>query len=147
MSGSNRNSKVFLCCFCGILIKSNRANLTRHEQIHEKNVKRVKCVHCEVTFHNKTNYWSHWKQTHRDRIMPDSLCYVLEQPKPRRKAIKNTSEILSERAKKPIDSEISNAVNLAEKTELKIEDMISRCLKRYPFFGEMKFEEDGTKPI
>lgn len=142
-----KNRRVFLCCFCGLLIQSNRANLNRHEQLHSKNVKIMKCVRCGKTFNNKTNFWLHWEKQHGKSIMPDSICcHVKErhmEPTVKKRVYKNIAEISIQKnthSGGPIDFHILNAVNLVHKIKVNInmQKTIDQCLVSDPFFGQTK---------
>lgn len=136
------NSKnIFLCCFCGILIKSNRSNLTRHEQLHSKNLKRIKCVCCDQTFNNKNNFWSHWEREHGEPILPNQLCcHEYEEPNLKKRVNRATAEIQNGKYVRSTDSYILNTMNSVKNADVKIDlrEIIYRCLIQNPFFGQLE---------
>lgn len=119
----------FLCCYCGIFIKKNRANIDRHEKLHKPLIKKIKCskINCNVTFQNKSSYVKHWNDKHPNENIPDGLDLVNEKPK--LKKIKRNIHTV----KKPITS------SAVTKIDLKLEDIINHCLMREPSFGELKW--------
>lgn len=130
----------YLCVFCGIFIRTSLAHLARHEKLHAEKVPRVKCLAsgCSKTFHNKDNYWLHWKRTHGDTVMPDKIVYVDETPKSRKNKYKY--EYKSKDNEWPIDFFILNKMNLVQTQGLNLRNIVSFCLIREPNFGQITFE-------
>lgn len=113
----------FLCCYCGIFIKKNRANLNRHEKLHEEFIEKIKCAmeKCEETFQNKSNYWAHWRLKHPNKTMPNTLDFV-----------KKKSTL-----KKNIVEKKSAPSNAISSIGFEITSVILECLMREPLFGEL----------
>lgn len=142
--------KFFLCRFCGTKIQSSRTNLDRHEKRHASHVSKIQCAakNCGLTFSNKSYYWTHWTQIHREMKMPDFLIYgeeVKKQRKPYTRKVIEVAEGVSgnggasddrkdnrEKLEKPNDFLIFNI----EHTEnLDMKNLIEDCLVRDPFYG------------
>lgn len=77
MSSKEKDSKIFLCCFCGITIKTNRYNLDLHEKSHGQYISKIRCAakDCDSLLANKRNYFNHWAKYHNQITMPDFLIY------------------------------------------------------------------------
>lgn len=69
-----RKQKSFLCSFCGVF----RTRIERHEKLHEKVSKKIKCAaeNCEITFQHKWKYYEHWDKKHQDLPVPEKLIYI-----------------------------------------------------------------------
>lgn len=137
----------FLCSFCGLKIMSNLTNLKRHEKLHQDLVKRVKCAaeNCGSTFARKQTYYNHWKTAHQNIRMPDGLHFVVEPSKVSAKRIFKVDAAQNESGDDqpieiPIDFAILHAVGLIQNVEIKVKDVMGRCLNREPFFGQMKLK-------
>lgn len=132
-----KREPLFLCCFCGALIKKNRNNLERHEKLHSETIKRIKCSSCKSTFSNKANYWKHWMQKYKDIIMPNALDTVIKPGKEPKAIIKRTLKMVEREGKstdeKPTDFYILNALGLIHKVETKIKIKGIDA----PFFGKL----------
>lgn len=117
----------FLCCFCGIFIKKNRANLTRHEQLHEMTTKKLLCEmeDCGKKFQNKSNYAKHWKQKHAKQTMSDVANSVEKYPE---KMIRKREE-----------SGTSNGLSDSSIISFNIEDVMKKCLALEPYFGKLLY--------
>lgn len=142
MSGVNKEPIVFLCCYCGIKIQKNFANLKRHEQIHT-NHKKVNCAAktCGKVMHRQ-HYWAHWEKQHKLIQMPDDLKFVDvmgHQPKGKRNNANETIEPkLKMTPEKPNNFYVLNALGLIHKVETKIENIFLHCFMKDPFFGDLK---------
>lgn len=118
-----RKPVEFLCCKCGIFIQSNKNNLKRHEQSHEKNVLKIKCAieNCVSTFVNKQNYYAHWQHKHNKIVMPDVLNRVIQPSK-----YSNKTKFKSSGVKQTFDNEqpteffVLNTLGLRHNFETKI---------------------------
>ena len=122
--------KLFLCCYCGIFIKQNIANLKRHEKIHQKCVQVIKCgqQNCRETFHNKSNYERHWFNKHKNEKMPDGLNFIETMPKKTRKMCEKKNQMPA------------NAQTLSTpRIEYQMENVMRKCLIREPFFGKLQY--------
>lgn len=124
--------KKFLCSFCGIFIKKNRANLDRHENLHQPLIRKIKCAekNCVITFQTKSSYAKHWNDQHPNKKMPDGLEFVNEKPK--LKKIKRNIHTV----KKVITS------NVASKNDFKLKSIITNCIMREPLFGKLLWNGD-----
>lgn len=136
------NKTNFLCCFCGLIITSNRRSLDRHERLHDETIQKFKCCakNCRSTFQNKTNYYVHWHLKHKGSVMPDYFEYIYEKRKPKLKFQRfeipneNISKVVN--IEKVIDLDISSA-DMITATGVKIENVINNCFMREPCFGQM----------
>lgn len=54
----------FKCGICGLVIRSKRANLQRHVQLHGPIVNRLKCISCQQTLSNQFNFKTHCQRVH-----------------------------------------------------------------------------------
>lgn len=158
MSSKKKDSILFLCCFCGITIKSSRYNLDVHERLHGQYISRIRCAakNCGSTFADKRTYGNHWAKFHSDIIMPDFLNYC-DEPN-QNKGAKRTSAAKTRTAKK--DGAIENPINgerresqshrnedggdstakcekPSELLNINIENAIQDCLLRDPFYGHL----------
>lgn len=126
--------KYYLCAICGLFIRSSITHLVRHEKLHAEKVSRVKCLatECDKTFHNKDNYWLHWKRTHGEVTMPDKIVYVSETPKLRGKIQHKSTQCSKSNDTEPIDFFVLNKMNLVQKNGLKLKSVVSFCLEREP---------------
>lgn len=132
---SVNEEKLFLCSFCGLFIKKNRANLIRHENLHKTIVGKILCSACESTFQNKTNYWNHWVKKHIGKIMPNTLNTVKEHTKYKTKyKERRKNQIISVEFDGKCPDFVMN-VNV-EDTKFDINEIISQCYMRDPFFGK-----------
>lgn len=142
MSEAKVEPIVFLCCYCGIKIKKNFANLKRHEKIHT-NHQKVKCAAktCGKIVH-KHHYWTHWKNQHKSIQMPDELNFVDimgHQPKANRNKEHETNESeLRMAPEKPNNFYVLNCLGLIHKVETKIEHVFPHCFTKDPSFGDLK---------
>lgn len=73
-------NKIFLCSFCGESICTNKANLIRHEKIHNTEIRKIVCKAqgCGATFKHKSDYYRHWSHKHKYLVIPDGLDYITE---------------------------------------------------------------------
>lgn len=128
----------YLCCYCGVFIKKNRANLDRHEKLHEELINKIKCAikKCEATFQNKSNYWAHWKLKHSNKTMPNSFNFV-EMKTKRRKM--NRNHIYEDKNTATANGfEFELELNSESAIAFEFNNVKIECLMREPFFGELR---------
>lgn len=136
---SEKKEKIFICSFCGARIKTNKANLRRHEKIHGRKIQKIKCAvnACAVTFQQKSDYYSHWKKFHDAIVMPDGFQYVTEDTKKYRRKFRQNIETSSDSIR-PIDFFLLNSLGLMEKEGLNVKLV---KLQADPFFGQLSFSD------
>lgn len=161
MSSKKRDSIFFLCCFCGITIKSSRYNLDLHEKLHGKYISKIQCAakNCGSSFADKRSYENHWLKYHGDTIMPDFLNYC-DEPN-QKKGAKRTSirktgaagaakkvgsveTVIKGEASESRNDRNEDGRGGAAKCEkpsdflnINIEQTIQNCLLRDPFYGHL----------
>lgn len=151
MSTEEKKRKIFLCCFCGIRIHSTRFNLDQHEKLHGSQITKIKCAakQCDSTLANKSIYWRHWNDKHRELTMPDFIIYVdVPAGRSRRtglaKKIKREGEGRAGRATKMMmnkqaaqekhsKNEAPNDLNFD------IQNAIEDCLLQDPYYGCLNY--------
>lgn len=113
--------KIFLCCICGIFIQSNLNNLLRHEKIHERSSKKIKCCACSAAFIQKYDYYRHWNNKHKEIIMPDRLDYVEEQNRPYRRKVSKKNDKTVPTSSRQTDFFLLNYLGLVDKKAINIQ--------------------------
>lgn len=131
-------SNTFLCCYCGKQINGKKFSLIRHEKIHQKTIKKIKCAFetCESTFKEKSDYYRHWQKKHK-HISVDRLLYIEEQPKPYR--LKKNTNI-----KKEVSSSNSNEICMLDYTPINKVDTKLQVPLAEPFFGELHWQLEDS---
>lgn len=139
MCDSNKNTRYFVCSYCGEKITKNIANLIRHENIH-KTHKKVKCsaANCGKIMH-QYNYRAHWGKQHKLTTMPTILNFVdVNGHQPRRSKKKKSHEPKEIKAEnfpdKPNNFYVLNALGLIHKVETKVQNLY---FVSEPSFGEL----------
>lgn len=132
--------KVFLCSFCGKQIKTNKANLIRHEQTHETVIEKIKCAgeNCTASFKQKSDYYRHWNNTHGYKIMPDGLNYVTEKNHAQKQKYVDTEARIDEYRPKFNDFLVLNYLGLTH-TSGKITKL--NYPRPEPSFGKLVFND------
>lgn len=57
-------NRVLQCYICKLYLKNKFSNLRRHVNLHSASVKCFKCLECNETFQNKSNWKIHWSRKH-----------------------------------------------------------------------------------
>lgn len=156
---SNKNTKIFLCCFCGIIIKTHRYNLDLHEKLHGEYISKIQCAakKCKSSFADKRNYWNHWARYHKEMVMPDILIHS-DEPNTKTQA-KRATTVKSKATKKAkqlgcvkhvknamksvpgekrnVQNDAGERGNSSDLISFNIEKTIEDCLLRDPFYGHL----------
>lgn len=148
----SRKSVFFLCCYCGILIKSNINHLHRHEDLHKGINRKIKCAHinCNSTFANKNNYCRHWNKKHKNITMPDTLDFFLDMNNKIKVSAKNKSTMIAAKIESPYPSNdfyLLNALGLFHKLESEIVIRPDLNLTSEPCFGKLQWNDHLLQPI
>lgn len=128
MSSKKCNQRSFLCSFCGVF----RTQIERHEKLHEKVSKKIKCAaeNCVITFQHKWKYYEHWDKKHKGLPVPDKLIYI----NVNRNDKKNFKDYNLQNKNANRDNLVENSV---KSNMIRMKFVINQCLIREPFFGQM----------